>query len=211
MPTTGTVQGLSVALDDDMALPVSIASVRKRLSLSTRDFDDQLCEQVLEVTEQLEADVNSFFRPATVVQYFDSMFGMVHYPQTIYLTYLAYPHVRQTPFDLRLRRYPLALDVAPTVEYLDENDVWQSYTGFQVGANPIPARLRFEESLPAVKTDQLEAWRITYRSYYETVPRKAKSAIIQRVVDEFQNRGLDDRENDLVWQKAVRSLVWGPL
>ncbi len=202
-----------VTFDNPDALPVQVASVRKRLSLSTNEFDDMLCEQILEVTELLEAATETQLRPATCVQYFDHMFGRNYYPAMAYIGYGYFPYVMDVPFDLSLKRYPAVEDQTQSVEikYVDPDNNPQSYTQFELALENIPSKIRFLKQLPAV-AENTKAWEITYRCYYPTVPRAAKKAIIQRVVDEFMSRGADrDYEHDLVWQKAIATLTWGPL
>lgn len=204
-----------VSFLDDEALPVSVSSVRKRLSLSQGVQDDMLCEMILQITEKLETEVESYFRPAEVVEYYDHMFGYNVLVGNVYLGYGYWPFRWPLPWDLALKKYP-ALETPggqtqpPTMEYLPAaGGGYTAFTNFQLALEAIPSRLRITSDLPDVAEDP-KAWRIKYASYYEKVPQIAKRAIIQQVVDEYEMRGLT-RESDVLWQKAVASLTWGPL
>ena len=209
-----------VSFLDENALPVSIASVRNRLSLNAGIQDDMLCEMILEITDKLETEVESYLRPAEVVEYYDHMFGYNVMVGNVYLGYGYWPFRWPLPWDLSLKKWPVLevvqadpspIPVPPTMEYLPAaGGGYQAFTDFQLALESIPSKLRMTSDLPDVAEDP-KAWRIKYTSFYEKVPMIAKRAIIQKVVDEYEHRGLNTGETDVLWQKAVAQLTWGPL
>ena len=170
--------------------PVCLPELKEYLSMQHIDYDDAFLGRLLSATvEEMEADINGFFRTGVVTEWYDSRAG-------------SWP----ADWVLRLHRAPVvSLD---EVNYVDQDGTTQPFDLAKVEADfvSLPPRLRLLEAFPSL-SDRLLSVSFKYTCQHMTMPEHAKDAVYRRCVEKYENRDLQDSMS--VWQMSVRQLSWG--